>query len=311
MKTSVKNYFAFLAQFLPIELLLTSKRRPPFLPFYHLVANNKPHHINSYNVKSIIEFEKDLDYLLKLYKPVDLEKIIHSPSVRDMHLSFDDGLKECSTIVAPILKRKGIPATFFVNSGFVDNVALFHRFKRAILEYNNALASTGKKYYLHEALLLDEIAKEKGISFESYLNNYQPYMSTNDILSLSADGFTIGAHSVNHPEFWLLSQAEQYKQVAESMQWVNENFNPKIKVFSFPFTDDGIRFSLFDRLKKNDIVDATFGTAGLKYDSVSFNLQRVPMERTNNWNAQKVIHFEYFYYFVRSVFGKNIVKREL
>ena len=29
-------------------------------------------------------------------------------------LSFDDGLKECSTIIAPVLNELGIPSTFFI-----------------------------------------------------------------------------------------------------------------------------------------------------------------------------------------------------
>ena len=40
---------------------------------------------------------------------------------RCLHLTFDDGFRELHDVVAPILLRKGIPATFFVNSAFIDN----------------------------------------------------------------------------------------------------------------------------------------------------------------------------------------------
>jgi hypothetical protein len=33
----------------------------------------------------------------------------------------------------PILRRKGVPATVFVNSDFVDNQDLFFRFKAALI----------------------------------------------------------------------------------------------------------------------------------------------------------------------------------
>lgn len=48
-------------------------------------------------------------------------------------MSFDDGLKECAETIAPLLLKKGIPATFFVNPGFVDNQRLFHKYKASLI----------------------------------------------------------------------------------------------------------------------------------------------------------------------------------
>jgi peptidoglycan/xylan/chitin deacetylase (PgdA/CDA1 family) len=226
-----------------------------------------------------------------------------------MHLTFDDGLKECHSVIAPILKRKGIPATFFVSPGFVDNKELFHRFKCTILTSRGLLQPKREKYFIHESQLLDEVADRNGVSFSDYLAINQPYMTLEEILSLKSDGFTIGSHSLNHPEFWTLSEDEQYRQIAESMKWVVDHFQPEIKAFSFPFTDDQVKLSLFEKLKANDVIDITFGTAGLKFDSCPINLQRIPVERKQNWDVRKVVHFEYFYYFVRSIAGKNRVIR--
>lgn len=306
MNQSLKNSVAFFGNLLPFSLLNSEQNYPPFLPFYHVVCDETLDYINSYVVRSQHQFEKELDYLLKYFTPVSLQDILEAPHKSKMHLTFDDGLKECSTIIAPILKQKGIPATFFVSPAFVDNQDIFHRFKRAILESKGILQKGNKKFFLSETNALNELAKAHQISF----SDYKPYMSLADIQGLTDDGFTIGAHSLNHPEMWLLSEDEQFRQVAESMQWVVNHFDSKIKAFSFPFTDDGLKLSLFRRLQQEQVVDITFGTAGLKYDQAKNHWQRIPVELAVNWNIKKVVHFEYFYFKIRNLFSANTVRRD-
>ena len=108
--------------------------------FYHSVSNEYLPHISPlYKLKSIAEFENDIDFILKHFNPVSINeiqqivaenKIFSKPS---FHISFDDGLREVYTNVLPILKAKGIPATVFVNSNFVGNRNLFYRYKVALL----------------------------------------------------------------------------------------------------------------------------------------------------------------------------------
>ncbi|NCB09485.1 MAG: hypothetical protein EOM73_15150, partial [Bacteroidia bacterium] len=94
---------------------------PPFLPFYHVVSDQKLPHIQNYPFRTVRQFQSELDFFLKHFKPVSLQYLIENPKTTEkiFHISFDDGLKECAEIIAPILLQKGIPATFFINPGFV------------------------------------------------------------------------------------------------------------------------------------------------------------------------------------------------
>ncbi|HYQ58821.1 MAG TPA: polysaccharide deacetylase family protein, partial [Draconibacterium sp.] len=113
---------------------LLASKTPVFLPFYHVVSNKKLPHILNYPVINEKEFERELDFYLKYFTPVTLEELVNSSTAGNcFHISIDDGLKECTEVIAPILYKKGIPATFFVNSGFVDNKNLFHRYKASLL----------------------------------------------------------------------------------------------------------------------------------------------------------------------------------
>ncbi|MBN1768449.1 MAG: polysaccharide deacetylase family protein [Prolixibacteraceae bacterium] len=301
----LKKIVAGIAPLFPLAVLRRNPSFPPILPFYHVVSSIPLPYINSYKVRTPEVFEAELDYLLQHFEPVTLDELLEHPGNGKMHLSFDDGLKECYTIIAPILKRKGIPATFFISPDFVDNRAMFHRFKRAILESKGVLLK-GERVFTHDMNNeLDELAAANGIDF----TQYKPYMTMQQLKSLQNDGFLIGAHSLNHPEMWLLSEEEQYRQVAQSMQWVVDNFVPKIKAFSFPFTDDGVEMSVFKRLQSEGVVDVTFGTAGLKYDTLHHHYQRIPVEIANNRSIKKTIHFEFLYYHLRELWSKNIVER--
>lgn len=304
MNEKLKNIIAFTGQFIPLKFLINHKQ-PPFLPFYHIVTDHHPYYISSYEVRNEKTFEKELDYLLKHFEPIDIEDLLCSKKKNAMHLTFDDGLAECSTVIAPILKRKGIPATFFVSPDFIDNQALFHRFKRAILESKGIIQRGGKRYFYTEAHELDQLAAMHKINF----TECKPYLSSSQLEQLNTDGFNIGAHSLNHPEMWLMNEDEQLEQITLSMKWVIDRYDPKIKAFSFPFTDDGIKLSLFNKLNKTGLVDVSFGTAGLKYDIAPKHFQRVPVEHVSKRSIKKTVHFEYFYYFVRSLVNKNEVNR--
>ncbi|MBN2262209.1 MAG: polysaccharide deacetylase family protein [Prolixibacteraceae bacterium] len=304
MNEKVKNIIAASGQLIPLNWL-TTKNQPPFLPFYHIVSDSHPDYISFYSIRNPKLFEKELDFLLKHFNAVDLDTLLQQPKQNDMHLTFDDGLTECISTIAPMLKRKGIPATFFVSPDFIDNKALFHRFKRAILEKKGIIKPGGKRFNYRQVNELDQIALQHQIDFTSY----KPYLTSEQLQQLHNMGFNIGAHSMYHPEMWLMNENEQFEQIANSMKWISDRFNPKIKAFSFPFTDQGIQPSVFEKIINENIADITFGTAGLKHDIAKNHFQRVPIERKEFWSIKKNVHFEYFYYFVRSLLKKNNVTR--
>jgi hypothetical protein len=145
-----------------------------------------------------------------------------------------------------------------------------------------------------------------GINFNKFLETKNPYLTSNQISELKEDGFSIGAHSETHPEFRNLSENEQLNEIKKSMNWVNENFDPSIKAFSFPFTDSGVSSNLLKRLKSENICDLTFGTAGLKYDECKSHLQRYPVEKSGKFEQN--LKEEWVYFKIRKALGKATVK---
>ncbi|PIZ06180.1 MAG: polysaccharide deacetylase, partial [Flavobacteriales bacterium CG_4_10_14_0_8_um_filter_32_5] len=105
------------------------------------------------------------------------------------HLTFDDGLSEFYHVVAPILLEKKIPATVFLNSNFIDNKALFFRYKASILA-DELTADNVLDFSYHQENELDELAKIFDIRWEDYLTTHQPYLTSVQIQELINQGFT-------------------------------------------------------------------------------------------------------------------------
>lgn len=131
-------------------------------------------------------------------------------------------------------------------------------------------------------------------------------MSTQQILQLKAQGFSIGAHSFNHPEFWDISKEEQLNEVRKSMNWITEKINPAIKTFAFPFSDSGAAKSVLQTIKKENICPITFGTAGVKYDEMDTHFQRYPVEVSGDFKDN--VKAEFVYFKLRKLIGKARVK---
>ncbi len=288
-------------------------------PFYHLVSDEPPAHVRHlFRVKTVREFETDLEFFLKYYEPADFPDILNQrkPS---FHLSFDDGLRECYDIIAPILLKKGIPATFFVNSDFVDNRDIFFKHKASIIleELFKKRQKTGKiseddakdECFARECnysdnKLLTMSAEALGIDLWDYLCEKQPYLTKLQLKELQKFGFNIGAHSASHPLFSDEDVGDQIEQAEQSLYFVREEFKVKNPTFAFPFTDDGVTKALFRRISST----YTFGTAGIKLDSVPTNIQRIAVERMPF--AGDYVQKRYLEYILQKIVSKNKILRK-
>lgn len=275
------------------------------VPYYHMVSNDEVLHIKwLYSHKNIKQFKDDLDFLLRNFNPISLfdfiEFLKHGRLLpkRALLMTFDDGFREMHDIVAPLLLEKGIPATFFINSNFTDNKHMCYQNKASILADSlkkimslSVLESIKAVFFKHnlntidikndilsinyqQKEIIDEIAQLMEVDFKEYLIKTAPYMTTGHIKELIKKGFTIGAHSIDHPLYSSLSLEDQLFQTLESIKFVRERFRLDYGAFAFPQNDNGVSEKFFADVYQSGLIDITFGTEGMKNDSVSSNIHR-------------------------------------
>ncbi len=344
MKGNTLRYLsAYFGTLIPLRSLIRLTGFRLVMPFYHTVSDEElPHVASLYRIRGTRDFERDLDGMLKIFRPVSalqVHEMIASGRAFDkpsMLISLDDGFREVSEIVAPILKRKGVPGLFFISPAFIDNKDMFFRCKCSLLiDRLEKISSPKGIFELISSRLPYKITSRAGLTrylmgldynhidtinelaglfdmdFSSYLKVRQPYMTTGQIKDLITDGFELGAHSIDHPEYSLLSNGEQVKQTVDSMDYLCRTFGLVSRYFAFPFTDSGVNDQFFEQMfsKVEGYPHLMFGTAGLKKDIYPRHLQRLPIE-DSTMGAKAYVRSEYIMYLMKRIIGKHYVNRK-
>jgi peptidoglycan/xylan/chitin deacetylase (PgdA/CDA1 family) len=303
---------------LPFSWLIRYQKKVLVLPFYHVISDEKlPHVAHVFSYLNVNQFNRDLDFLEKHFTPINLADLVESMKGRKVlpdkafMLSFDDGHSEIVRVIAPILKKRSIPAVFFLNDAFIDNRDMSFRYKVSLLmdrmEQPNLNADINKlaaimniqepstekikqailKIRYHERKVLDDLAPVLQVDFQKYLSDKKPYVTDQEVRDLIDQGFYIGSHSVGHPLFHDLSLDEQLKQVLPSLENLKKQYNIPYNAFAFPFSDNGVSNEFFERTHSKGDIEVSFGTAYFSDGKCINNLQRQPMEGRDH-HADKI-----------------------
>ncbi len=291
------------------------------VPYYHMVSDEYVPHVSPmYRFRRVAEFTADLEYLLRHFQPVGLQDIVdhldgkRALGPRSFHLTFDDGFREMHDVVAPILRHAGAPATFFVNTAFLDGGGIAHYnalglllgrvegrkvpiTARRLAHFQSLLppVERGRDASLRarifsvrqtQSALVRDLAEALEVDLDGYVRERQPYLSSEQVSSLLRTGFTIGAHSHDHYRYTELSLENQIEQTRTSMRFLERRFGIKPRAFAFPYSDNGIGAPFFSAVFSELLLDVTFGTEGLFSHFHPRNIERMSMEKTESPAAQ-------------------------
>lgn len=273
----MRRPFYYIAAILPdsiLPILIRHTGKNLCSVFYHMVSDADELHVNKrYKYRTQADFEADIDFLLRYFKPVTWQE------AKDYHddkpailITFDDGFRCFYEVVAPILKSRGIPSVCFVNSDFVDNKSLM---KNCCL----SLAQNG----------ITDVS--------NYLKTNRPYMTREQIKELYAQGIAIGAHSTNHPHFEDIDQQEQIRQISESLRFIQQECGIKERLFAFPYGQQGATESTL--LWASQHCDLAMGTSNLQTDQHGL-INRIWMEGYHI-SARNIIIGEYLREWLRQI----------
>ena len=322
-KRLAQKFASWIGSPIPSAVFEKLTRTNVIIPYYHLVSDGDILHVKHlYAYKTIGQFKDDLDFLLTHYSPTGLFEILnwikngHHLPQRAFLLTFDDGFREIYDVIAPILLEKGIPAAFFISSGFLDNESLCYQHKASLLvERIDEGISPGTEGKVTEILweigisfaqisdgvlnvdyrhkeILDKIAEVLLVDFQGYLNNEQPYLTSRQVKKLIEQGFAIGGHSIDHPYYAALSLVEQLEQTIVSVKQIKEKFGLDYGAFAFPHNDTGVSQEFFRNVQESRLIDITFGTGGMVDGGLQSHKQRFSLEKPL-LPAREIIAWQY------------------
>lgn len=339
MKKTFFKTAGLLASLFPVRLWSGLTRHSIICPFYHTIEPNEPSMIRHlYEPLLLTRFNQDIDFFLKNFCPISAKDLylsvldenpIRKPS---FFLSFDDGLREIYDIVFPVLQKKGITATVFVNTDFIDNKDLFYRYKVSLII--EAIQQQPQLEILVQIILNDFVQYETknvrqrllaltpvhipvidrllavcGIDLASFMQEKQPYLTWQQIQELSEAGWHIGSHGTNHTAFQELTTDDRINQLKQSFRVISQYVKQDFRMFAFPFTDAGINSEFIHIVFDQHLADIIMGGAGLYPEKLKNHIQRIPLEKEYASTARRIITSEYFYYFAKKMIGKKFVQR--
>ena len=127
--------------------------------------------------------------------------------------------------------------------------------------------------------LLTRLSARLQVNPEAYLQEAQPYLTSEQIRKLRGDGFTIGAHSRSHRLLQKLSRDEAAHEIVNSCRMVRDLTGQRTVPFAFPYVGSGVDRAWLAKLRRqNDFIGLFFDTQGLREDE-NFVVQRVFGER--------------------------------
>ena len=317
------------------------------VPYYHMISDKVvPHVGHLYRFRTIAEFKADLEFFLRHFEPVTLRDIVDSISAgRSLgrscfHLTFDDGFTEMYDIVAPILRSAGVPATFFLNTAFLDGGGL--ALDNALSLVLDRIGSSGGRLSPATIKRLDSILPEPRyddsglrarilsirygedalvgslaaaleLDLDLYVREVRPYLSSQEIKAMLKMGFTIGAHSHDHPHYSDLPLHVQLEQTRRSVALLQTRFGMSPRAFAFPHNDTGVSDAFFRTVFSEPVLDISFGTGGLVPHPHSRNIERVKMENGRASAAQilarQLVRATYFKLRDYGATGRGFVSR--
>ncbi|MDH5424037.1 MAG: polysaccharide deacetylase family protein [Gammaproteobacteria bacterium] len=216
---------------------------------------------------SVSDFEWQVEHVKKFYNPTTFEEIVSDiengrrVAKNSVIISFDDGFDDNYINAFPVLKKHGVPATFFIATDYIGTT---NPFWFDYVSYIIKKIPEGK-YHLDNNNYIIDITKDnkeselcrllkflKGIPDDSRIkrieelktlygvdipsdgyNDCMP-LTWNQVVEMSKNGMEIGSHTRSHPVLSQLDKSKLEDEIVNSRNIINDKINNNCVAIAYP-----------------------------------------------------------------------------
>ena len=241
------------------------------LVVYHSINEYCEDRIRVPNIVTPTAFEAQIRFLASTASIIPLQEYLdHIKNgeplpKRSIVITFDDGYKDNLTIAAPVLRKYGVPATFFIATGYIgkekmkweDQLSCLVRRSNAEVVSLGISSSDGSFHigsgkeklraidglvrvlgHLDEAnrlQILDELRKQLKVNCDDQAN---VMMTWEDVRRLAdTTGFSIGSHGVTHQHLTQMPLDGVTFEVMNSKEHLENEIGRPVTSFTYPYGD--------------------------------------------------------------------------
>jgi peptidoglycan/xylan/chitin deacetylase (PgdA/CDA1 family) len=203
--------------------------------------------LGMHTVPDLDALDRQLRQLTAHYEPVGLPEVVEWLDGRrqlpkpSMWITFDDGERSAVVDAAELLARRGVAATMFVCTGFVDGAELpWWEVVESAVAARSVVRIGDATYDDHRAvtalkLVPDEVRREivAGLPVTDEVAA-APRITLADLRRWRQLGHDIGNHTWDHPCLDQCSPDEQRRQIDAGAAWLDEHDLWDVRAFAYP-----------------------------------------------------------------------------
>jgi len=219
------------------------------------------------------EFLRQMEFMGRLFHVMDLGEAVDrlldgTLPKRALCITFDDGYCDTYDLGCPVLEGLGLPATFFLATGYLDGGRMWNDTIIEALRRDPAsgidlspldlglrwmdLSTAEARRDLAVKLIrkLRYLPDEERLSKANWLQDRggkslpcDLMMSSDQVRDLSVRGMGVGAHTVTHPILASLQRDQALCEIREGKEHLERILGKKVELFAYPNGKFGRDFS--------------------------------------------------------------------